>query len=166
MPSFARAFPVSLFLGLTLFLAACGTTPPETALPIEEPLPTLEPTPPAESKPVDEMPISTETTAPATEAPAAVASGVSFKNDILPIFEKSCVRCHGGTRNEEGLSIHTYAALMTGSENGPVILPGDAENSELVAQIESGEMPRRAPKLEAEKIQLIIDWVNQGALDN
>jgi len=55
---------------------------------------------------------------------------------------------------------------MAGSDNGPVVIPGDVKNSLLVELITTQEMPKRGPKLTPLQIQLITDWVNQGALDN
>jgi hypothetical protein len=76
------------------------------------------------------------------------------------------VNCHGGERVEEGLLLRSYAELMSGSDNGPVIIPGDAQNSLLVELVVNQKMPKRGPKLTPPQVQLIIDWVNQGALDN
>ena len=55
---------------------------------------------------------------------------------------------------------------MAGSFNGTVITPGNAEDSFLVQQLLDGEMPKRGPKLTLEQIQIIINWVNAGALNN
>lgn len=62
--------------------------------------------------------------------------------------------------------METYQALMAGSQDGPVITPGDASESLLVQKIASGEMPKRGPKLTPEQIQVIIDWINAGAQNN
>jgi len=91
---------------------------------------------------------------------------VSFANDVYPILRSRCLNCHGGERISEGLSVATYEALMAGSKNGPVLLPGDPQNSELVQVIVSGEMPKRGPKLTPQQIQIIIDWITQGAPNN
>ena len=63
-------------------------------------------------------------------------------------------------------NIERHAALMAGSENGAVIVPGDAANSLLVELVATQEMPKRGPKLTPPQVQIITDWVNQGALDN
>jgi hypothetical protein len=60
----------------------------------------------------------------------------------------------------------TYAELMHGSQNGLVIATGDANDSLLAELISNQKMPKRGPKLTPPQIQLIIDWINQGALDN
>ena len=126
------------------------------------------PTAASASQPTEAAVSATDTSAPATaEAtePAASAS-VSFTDDILPILESRCVNCHGGDRLEKGLSVRTYGDLMSGSENGPVVVAGDAANSKLVQMIANQKMPKRGPKLTPPQLQLIVDWVNQGALDN
>jgi hypothetical protein len=44
-------------------------------------------------------------------------------------LESRCLNCHGGERVEEGLVMRSYADLMAGSDNGPVVVPGDSVNS-------------------------------------
>ena len=48
---------------------------------------------------------------------------------FCPSFESRCINCHGGDRTEKGLVLKTYTDLMAGSENGPVVTPGDAADS-------------------------------------
>lgn len=166
----SRVSVLTLLLSFSLFLAACASAAPAEEPPVAETPSQAEsaaPTAVAEDEePAAEQAPATEALEPTSE-PAVVASGgVSFQNDILPIFDRSCTRCHGGNRTEAELDLRSYASLMTGSENGPVIVAGDDEASELITQVVTGEMPRRAPKLAAEQLQLLVDWVNQGALDN
>jgi mono/diheme cytochrome c family protein len=149
---------IALFILIVGVLSACGSQPanPSTSQPTEEVLPATE-------VPTD-SPTAADTTAP-TE-PAAEGATVSFTNDILPIFESRCINCHGGDKTQEGLDLKTHAALMTGSDNGSVVTPGDIANSLLVELVVSQKMPKRGPKLTPPQVQLITDWVNQGALDN
>jgi hypothetical protein len=130
-------------------------------------------TPPATETPAP--PIATAPLAPTATEPSATdtptvapteAVQVSFAGDVLPIFQNRCVKCHGGERTEEGLVLATYDDVMAGSFSGPVVVPGYAEDSYLVEQIVSGEMPKRAPRLLPGEIQFIVDWVNGGAPDN
>jgi len=154
-----KVLTVILLMGV---LSACGSQPTEQ--------PASSPT--EEAVPATEAPIATYTSAPApqpTEAPATEpvsSSGVSFANDIFPILQARCLNCHGGDRLEEGLSVKTYADLMSGSDNGPVITPRDADNSLVAELVSTQKMPKRGPKLTPAEISLIIDWINQGALDN
>lgn len=160
-----------LFVLIAGLLSACGAPP--TASPSATSVPT-DTTAPATETPT-EAPVVTDTAA-ATEPPAATESPatqpavqgatVSFANDILPIIQSRCIGCHGRDRIEEGLDMNTHASLMAGSDNGLVIVPGDAANSLFVEMVATQKMPKRGPKLTPPQVQLLTDWVNQGALDN
>ncbi len=98
---------------------------------------------------------------------AAVAhTDVSYTKDIRPILMGRCGSCHTGEFVSEGLNMESYQSLMAGSDNGAVILPGNAGGSLLVKKLLAGEMPKRGPKLTPVQVQLISDWINAGALDN
>ncbi len=104
---------------------------------------------------------------PASAAqPVAQNTNASFAKDVLPILQSRCVNCHGGERTSKGLSMKTYTDLMAGSDNGPVVTAGDATNSTLVQMIASQKMPKSGPKLTPPQVQVITDWINQGAKDN
>ena len=117
---------------------------------------------PANSEPAVEEPADQE---PEAEQPADAAT-ISFSAEIKPILESRCLNCHGGERIEGELVMFTYADLLAGGESGPVIIPGDADASYLAELIRDQKMPKRGPKLTPVQTQLIIDWINQGALDN
>ena len=91
---------------------------------------------------------------------------VSFARQVLPIFQESCVDCHGPETKEVELGLTTYAEVMAGSEYGPVVEAGDPANSILLDMIVAGEMPQEAPALEADQIALIRTWIEQGAQNN
>jgi mono/diheme cytochrome c family protein len=167
----ARILITLLIIGL---LSACGTQATDT--PASQPTEPVAPPTQAvanTSAPTDTA-IPASSPASPTEAPTEVpptqASSqgvtVSFTNDVLPIFNNRCANCHGGNRTEEGLILLTYADILKGSDNGPVIVAGNADGSFLVEQVVSQEMPKRGPKLTPPQIQLIVDWINQGALEN
>jgi uncharacterized membrane protein len=144
-----------MLVGFALILAACAAPAPQ-ATNTSAPAPT------------EAAAQATEPPAPAsTDAPTAAAtSSVSFATDVMPILQNRCFNCHGGDSTKEGLSFASYETLMTGSNNGPVIVAGDAANSLLVQMLQKGKMPKRGPKLTPEQVQIIIDWINAGALNN
>lgn len=114
---------------------------------------------------------ATATTAPVVAAPTATTApvtggAVSFSRDVQPIFNQICVKCHGGDDTKEGLSLKSYATVMQGSDNGPVIAPGDAANSLLIQQVLNGKMPKKGPKLLPAQIRTLSDWVAAGAPNN
>ena len=162
-----------LFISILLIglLTACGS--PATESPAS--LPTEEPATPTQAFTDTPVPtntfVPTNTTVPAdTAIPAtqgAIQSAtVSFATDIQPLLKNRCGNCHGGNKTEEGLNLLSYETLLQGSDNGPVINAGAADDSLLVEMVATLEMPKRGPKLTPPQVQLIIDWVNQGALDN
>jgi hypothetical protein len=71
--------------------------------------------------------------------PPSDRTGLTFTNDIKPIFQASCVRCHSGQRARAGLHLDTLeGALNGGLKNGqPVvdITPGNSETSPLVIAV-------------------------------
>lgn len=91
----------------------------------------------------------------------------SFNADILPILTNRCAfaGCHvaGGPG---GIDLRTYEALKAGGEDGAIVIAGDAIESELVEQIVEGKMPPNGPPLPVVQIQLIIDWISEGAKNN
>lgn len=141
---------------LAALLSACVST-------------TVQPTPtivvPSQTAASTETPLSTEIVVPAmTDTP--LSNTVSFANDVLPILNSRCINCHGGEDTKKGLSFASYETLMAGSEDGPVIVPGNAEDSLLVQLVSAGKMPKRGPQLTPQQLQIIIDWITAGALNN
>lgn len=67
--------------------------------------------------------------------PASPKKDVSFEKDILPIFKDSCIRCHGEERPKAGLRLDSAEAVVKGSKNGKVIVPGNSAKSDLVIAI-------------------------------
>lgn len=110
-------------------------------------------------------------TAAATRPPHPPASAVSFAEDVAPIFERSCIRCHGGIdegerRYEGGLDLTTWEGVLQGSEFGTVVTPGDPDDSLLLEMIETGEMPDEGDPLSAEEIETVRSWIAEGAENN
>jgi hypothetical protein len=67
--------------------------------------------------------------------PAATQANVNFANDIQPIFNNSCVRCHGAERAKAELRLDTLEGVMKGGEYGPVFKAGDSANSVIVKAV-------------------------------
>lgn len=97
---------------------------------------------------------------------AVPSTEVSYAKDVRPILESRCATCHMGEFVSEGLDMNTYESLMAGSQNGPVIVPGNARKSLLIQKVTEGKMPKRGPKLTPAQIQVITDWIDAGALNN
>lgn len=152
--------------------AAPTVQPTRTSTPPPRATSTARPTPTPTARPTVEPTIAPTvqqpTAAPITSPTAAPIAGgqVSYANDVQPLFDRLCVKCHGGEKTEEGLVLKSYAEVMAGSFNGPVVVPGDTAGSLLVDLITKGEMPKRGPRLLPGELRTITDWVAQGARNN
>jgi len=105
---------------------------------------------------------------------------VSFKNDVYPIFQARCMKCHApGSPGcvASGFSLATYQSLMKGTRFGPVVVGGSTLDSNLLRLVKheadpSIAMPRSVTPgmpsewLAPEQIKLIETWIIQGAKDN
>ncbi|MYB93277.1 hypothetical protein F4054_13175 [Candidatus Poribacteria bacterium] len=87
---------------------------------------------------------------------------VAFTQNLLPILTTRCALsgCHVAD-GPHGLDFRTYESFIAGGEHGPVFIPGNAEESEVVEEIVSGRMPPGGPPLSDTEIQLFRDWINQ-----
>ena len=86
---------------------------------------------------------------------------IDYETEIQTIFNNNCISCHG---NSGGLSLESYANLMTGGNSGTVIISGDHSNSLLWQKINSGQMPPNS-QLSSPNIDLIAAWIDEGALE-
>jgi mono/diheme cytochrome c family protein len=75
------------------------------------------------------------------------------------MLQEKCGTCHGSLATG-GLNLTTYADAMTGGSSGQVIIPGDADNSQLVIIQQAGGHPGQ---LTPEEIAQVIEWINAGA---
>ena len=63
------------------------------------------------------------------------AATVDFVKDIQPIFQTSCVKCHGPEKQKGGLRLDSLPAVLKGGEDGKVIIPGKSKESPLVLAV-------------------------------
>ena len=153
-------FPVAAVLGILMLSGVYGFVNAEdTALETtERQIPTIEVYVPQTATPA---PTQTPTSPPPTPAPATEqpASAPSWNSAIGAMLEAECSVCHG---DAGGLDLSTWRGALTGGISGPVILPGDAENSLLVMKQQEGGHPGQ---LSDDAIAQLIEWINAGALE-
>jgi len=80
--------------------------------------------------------------------PPSTQQGVTYAKDIQPIFKANCFDCHGATRPRNDLRLDSLEAALKGSRDGPVIVPGKSDKSDLVINIcwEAGPEHPMPPK--------------------
>ncbi len=99
-----------------------------------------------------------------------VKNNVSFVLDIQPILTLECATCHNPSEVEPDFRADfAYESMADLIDEGDII-PGDAEESELVEMLEGvsadgNNMPPSGPLTPIE-IALIKKWINEGAKDN
>jgi len=67
--------------------------------------------------------------------PASTKTGLTFTNDILPLFKASCVSCHSGNRPRSGLRLDSLDGVLKGTQQGPVLTAGDGAKSLIVKAV-------------------------------
>lgn len=103
------------------------------------------------------------------DPPPPPPTQVSFMNHVRPIFAANgCDNCHGGNG---GLNVQTVAQLLQGGNNGPAVVPGNSAGSNLIRKLSpsppfGNRMPQGGPYLPEATIQIIRDWIDQGAQNN
>ena len=92
---------------------------------------------------------------------------ISYSETIQPIFNDNCIGCHGSSG---GLSLSSYANLISGGNSGTVVTSEDGSGSLLIKKLQgtvSGfQMPKNQDPLDDANINLIEAWINEGAFDN
>jgi hypothetical protein len=88
-----------------------------------------------------------------------------FREQVKPLIEDNCLKCHGMNGSERGgLRMTTREELLRGGELGPAVDLDDPSSSMLLEAVtyESLEMPPSG-KLSDEQIDIFRRWVEMGA---
>jgi hypothetical protein len=93
-----------------------------------------------------------------TSTPVEVA-GNTWSEGIADLFQEKCGACHGAAAMG-GLDVSTYQNLIAGGDTGEAIIPGDPDNSLLMAIQSNGEHPGQ---FEGQELELIREWIASGA---
>jgi Planctomycete cytochrome C len=121
----------------------------------------------------------------------SVHTPVSFRRDVYPILQANCAICHAAGAPgyaKSGFSVQSYRAVMKGTRYGPVIVSGSGDSSTLVWLLKQGADPsinmpkeyelivaghkhlvvpsQHARPLSAYDVEVIEDWVDEGAKNN
>ena len=100
-------------------------------------------------------------------ASAAADEVIDFETRIRPMLVQHCSRCHGANIRKGGLRLDAGHSAFKGSDNGPVVLPGNAGQSELVSRVASTDpdfrMPPNGQSLDLNEIALLTEWIDAGA---
>ncbi len=97
--------------------------------------------------------------------PDAPPQNVSFKNDVIPIFNDNCVSCHNGSTSPNLTPDKAYGELVSLPN---LVIPGNPEKSELYQRVmgQQGSMMPPGGMMSHNKTDLIYQWIKDGALNN
>jgi hypothetical protein len=127
----------------------------------------------ANSEPVEIDDLKANMADLSAKLPPAAKAKVSYKKDIKPLIEKSCLNCHGPKKRPKGkFRIDTRELALKGGSEGVAIIPGKSKKSPLsyfiTDRVVDYEMPptdkrEKYPKLTKKQIALVLAWIDQGA---
>jgi hypothetical protein len=108
---------------------------------------------------------------------------VSFSKDVQPVLNASCLDCHDGKgegSEKTDFLITSYEEVMKGTQFGPVVVAGDSLSSTLYRTISHQTDPKiqmpphhnvslaegRSEPLKHDEIEMVKNWIDQGAKNN
>jgi mono/diheme cytochrome c family protein len=99
--------------------------------------------------------------APAQTPPA------SYDEGLKPVLARNCSGCHTSGGHAGGLRMDSSELILKGGEKGPVIVPGDPQNSLLVKAIHYDDADLKMPprgKISNADIAAIEGWIQNASL--
>ena len=88
----------------------------------------------AKAEPVEIDDLTAKMADLSAKLPPAAKAKVSYKKDIKPLIEKSCLNCHGPKKRPKGkFRIDTRELALKGGYEGVAIIPGKSEKSPLTS---------------------------------
>ena len=108
----------------------------------------------------------------ASPEPAGIQSGrvvlhaVDFWRDVMPIFEASCIGCHGPKKQRGHFRVDCREDFFASADARPLVVPRDANASRLLTVVSGeakGMKDTDVHRLPADEIDLLKAWINAGA---
>jgi uncharacterized membrane protein len=101
---------------------------------------------------------------------------VSYRDDIQPVLNNRCVRCHGSENAQGNIVLTSYQNLMsshTVKGKDPLVVPTKVSESWLYTLSATSQPHFRMPPdtsnltpLPKNELELIARWIMQGAKEN
>src|SRR5262249_9630793 len=98
------------------------------------------------------------------EKAAKPQAGLVMYEDIRPLLEMKCFRCHGEKSHKGELDLRSMAGVLKGGESGDVVVPSKPNESLLFEKVRDGAMPPgKKDKLGEAEVESIRRWIADGA---
>src|SRR5882757_9390392 len=72
-----------------------------------------------------------------------------FEKSIRPVLAEQCYKCHGPDKQKAALRVDSRAAILKGTDEGPVVVIGKPDESEFIKSLKhigDSKMPEKADK--------------------
>ncbi len=88
--------------------------------------------------------------------------------EVQAIFAHNCYKCHSAKKVKGELRLDQKHMALKGGEDGPVIIPGKPDESEIIRRItlprnDEDAMPSKGKTLQKNEIELLRFWIESGA---
>ena len=88
----------------------------------------------------------------------------TLERDVLPLLKARCLKCHSPLKSSGKLNLSNPRSMARGGTSGPVIAPGNLDESKLWDLVSNDEMPPQPEQpLAADEKTLLRRWIEQGA---
>jgi hypothetical protein len=83
----------------------------------------------------------------------------------MRLLHNNCLSCHNAEKSKGGLQLTSRETLLKGGDNGPVVAPGEPQESLILKVLAPDADPHMPPKkqLATNQIQLVRRWIVAGA---
>jgi mono/diheme cytochrome c family protein len=86
-----------------------------------------------------------------------------WSEQVQPLFDQYCVKCHGPLEQHSGLELDTVAAVLKGGDGGAVVVRGRPAESRLFTYLAEGSDPHMPPGKQLTSVQqdAVQRWISQ-----
>lgn len=103
-----------------------------------------------------------------TEGKLSPQQEIELSVQARAILAHNCYKCHGPEKVKGDLRLDAKQMILKGGEHGPVIIIGNAAESELIKRVKlpaghEDVMPSKGKHLSEEEIEILSLWINKGA---
>ncbi|HAM70382.1 MAG TPA: hypothetical protein DCM86_01920 [Verrucomicrobiales bacterium] len=99
---------------------------------------------------------------------ASAQSRVTYQEQVLPLVETHCSKCHNPDKKKGDLDLTSYGGVMKGGGSGPVVQSGSPDSSKLlrvIQHLEDPTMPPNKPPIPEKEIEVFRRWIVDGLLE-
>src|SRR5258708_31404632 len=88
-----------------------------------------------------------------------------FEKSIRPVLAEQCYKCHGPEKQKGALRVDSRAAILKGTDEGPVVVIGKPDESEFIKSLKhigDSKMPEKPDKLSDAQTAAMSQWIKMG----